>query len=149
MPDPFVHDGPIEPERPGAIEGTALGLDDPGRAVTFQEFRSLVDQVNASIQASHARRRRIARDRRVGWAILTILIVLVAWVAVVQFKSGEDLRRSLYESCVGAEASSREQARLYEQIVALSPRKDSPMVLLLNQAAVNLRADRHCEEKYQ
>ena len=105
------------------------------RTLALHEIHSLTEQLrNANLHVYTAPDWR--RDRIIGWILTVVILVGLGWAVFYNYVSSQDLRHSLYQSCLDANARNAAQHDLYIEVGRLS--KDPKFVTLLGQTSAKL-----------
>lgn len=117
------------------------------RELALHEVNSILTELQSRYAQMHFyTKREWARDRFVGWTIFALLMGLLTWSLVYQYASTQDLRRSLYETCVDNNARAEAQRALYAQVAKEAPEGSNTRVLL--GAAAARITSRNCQGLY-
>ncbi len=128
---------------PDASEMIELPND---RELALHEINSILTGLKShDTEMRFASQGQWLRYRILGWATLAILVVALGWSLFYQYDSSQNLRRSLYETCVDNNTRSGAQRDLYDQIAS---RAESVELKALMESASSRLAPRDCKSIY-
>ncbi len=116
------------------------------RELALHEINSLLTEIKSRDNETHVYTKKAwVRDRIMGWVILSVLVAAVGWTLFYQYASTQELRRSLYETCVDNNSRSAAQRDLYDQVAQAT---ESPEFKVLMEATSSRLASRDCKTLY-
>lgn len=89
---------------------------------------------------------RVKRDRAIEWVIFVVIAALLGWLFVVQYQSANQLRQTLYRSCLDGNQTKATVRKSYQELATLFP-TGSAQEKALHKAASDA-SPTDCSAKY-
>lgn len=117
------------------------------RQLALHEINSILVELKRKEQESYVITRAAwYRDRIIGWIIFAILGSGLAYLFFVQYEAAQDLRQTLYQTCIENNERSAAQKNLYLKLATYAS-EPSPVRDELIRAA-ELIENRDCRSAY-
>lgn len=130
------------PPEPQLDDNMFLGSEE--RELSLREINALVSQLRSSAVLDMVD--RMKRIQFIQFCFLVALIVATGWVVFVQRQSGDNLQKSLYNSCTQGNKERSEQRRVYQDVAKQSdPSTDVAKTLMSAADRIQIR---DCKKLY-